>query len=385
MSTIKAVNFQHPNASTPSITLNADGSVTGGLPYPNRNLLYNGAMQVAQRGTSATGITAFGYYTADRWTTEVASAGTWTQTVENDAPTGSGFRKSLKYSCTTANSSLGANSYIAAAQYLEGQDVQRIAKGTPSAQQLTLSFWVKSNVAGTYAVSLFDVDTPSFRQVSSSYTISAPATWEKKSITFPADAAGVLDNDNAESLRVYFALAAGSSYTSGTLQTAWAAYNAANRFVGQTNLAAAVNNYWQITGVQLEVGPVATPFEFKSYGQELRECQRYLYVIADQRETQQQIIIAVVAGWGGAGYFYGSLTYPAMRTAPTLKQTTGTNYWYVFAAESGSGLGFDLLYFDRASKTSGRLIVSRGGGTNGYAYWVASQNNAVWAALEAEL
>jgi hypothetical protein len=242
-----------------------------------RNLIINGAMQVAQRTTSATGITATGYYTADRWINSISSLGTWTQSVENDAPTGSGFRKSLKVLCTTADSTPAAGDLNIISQIIEGQNLQAIRKGTSSAQQITASFWVKSNVTGTYIVRLFDGDNT--RQVSASYSITSSGTWEKKTIIFPADTTGAFDNDNEGSLTFNFWLGAGSTFTSGTLNTTWAgSVSNANVAVGQTNLAAATNNYWQITGVQLEVGAVATPFEFKPLAQELGECQRYYFI-----------------------------------------------------------------------------------------------------------
>ena len=275
MSTLKANAINNISASAGGIQIDSSGAISGALPSPNRNLLYNGAMQVAQRGTSTAGITTIGYYTADRWQHVVDALGTWTQDVQNDAPTGSGLRRSVRLLCTTADAAPAANDFFQLRQTLEGQDLQRIAKGTASAQQLTISFWVKSNVTGTYIVGLRDADNT--RTVSRSYTISASATWEKKTITFPADTTGAFDNDNAGSLAVNFWLAAGSTFTSGTLATTWGAEVAANVAVGQTNLAAATNNYWQVTGVQLEVGDTATPFEFKSYGQELRECQRYYW------------------------------------------------------------------------------------------------------------
>jgi len=240
--------------------------------FSNRNLLYNGAMQIHQRSASVAGITATNYYTADRWNIAISSLGTWTQTVENDAPTGSGFRKSQKMLCTVADASPSASDYLIVSQIIEGQDVQRIAKGTASAQQLTLSFWVKSNIVGTYIVNIYDYDNT--RWVAGSYTISASATWERKIITFSADSTGVLDNDNAASLSVDFWLGAGSTYTSGSLSTNWN-NTVGNRAPGQTNLASAINNYWQITGVQLEIGPNASQFEFKKYEQDLSECQRY--------------------------------------------------------------------------------------------------------------
>jgi hypothetical protein len=284
----------------------------------NRNLLHNGAMQVHQRGTSTAGITGvIGYYTADRWKLLNSGGAAWTQSVENDAPTGSGFRKSLKVLCTTSIASPISTAIMHVRQDIEGQDLQRIAKGTASAQQLTLSFWVKANVTGTYTVELEDVDNS--RHVGAVYTISASATWERKSITFPADTTGAFDSDNARSFSANWNLGAGSNYTSGTLPTTWAALVNANRVVGQTNLAAATNNYWQITGVQLEVGSVATPFEFKSYGQELRECQRYYIALGGSVGILTRMYNNG-SGLGNVGLFVG---FPVvMRVSPTSSSAT---------------------------------------------------------------
>jgi hypothetical protein len=236
-------------------------------------VIINGAMQVAQRGTSTASITAGGYYTTDRFNVALGTLGTWTQSNEADAPTGSGLRKSTKMLCTTADASPAAGDFLIFQQELEGQNVQQFAKGTASAKQFSVSFWVKSNVTGTYIAELRDIDNA--RLVNASYTISASATWEKKTITFPADTTGAFDNDNNPSVALGFWLAAGSNFTSGSLQTTWAAQTNANRAVGQTNLAAATSNYWQVTGVQVEAGAVATPFEFEDFGTTLRKCQRY--------------------------------------------------------------------------------------------------------------
>jgi hypothetical protein len=238
-----------------------------------RNLIINGAMQIAQRSSSVASLTAGGYNTADRWHCEINTIGTWTQSVENDAPTGSGFRKSLKMLCTTADASLAAGDFLFLNQRLEGQNLQQIAKGTSSAKQLTLSFWVKANVTGTYVVEFFDIDNS--RSISQSYTVNASATWEKKTITISADTTGVFDNDNSNSFQLNWWLGAGSTYNSGTLQTIWGSRTTANIATGVTNLAAATNNYWQVTGVQLEVGSTATEFEFKPINVELLQCQRY--------------------------------------------------------------------------------------------------------------
>ena len=314
----------------------ADSGVTNGVawvdPQTNRNVVINGAMQVAQRGTSTAGITASAYYTADRFATANTTLGTWTQSIEADAPTGSGFRNSLKMLCTTADASPAAADGLRIDQNIEGQNLQQFLKGTSSAKPFSVSFWVKANVTGTYIVWLFDEDNS--RQVSASYTISASATWEKKTITFPADTTGAFNNDNGRSLYLSFWLGAGSNFTSGTLATTWASYTAANAAVGQTNLGAATSNYWQITGVQLEAGSVATPFEFEDFGTTLAKCQRYYqkswaYETAPVTATVAIGTIfspsdATVVNSGGIGTIFFVRPF---RTAPTT-----TIYSYASAA-----------------------------------------------------
>jgi len=360
----------------------ADSNDTEGLswvdPPTNRNVVINGAMQIAQRSTSVASITTAGYRTADRWNFDVSSLGTWTQSIENDAPTGSGFRKSLKLLCTTADATPSANDYALCEQRLEGQNLQQFLKGTASAKQFSFSFWVKANVTGTYIVNFYDNDNA--RSVSASYTVSASATWEKKTITFPADTTGAFDNDEALSLNVLFWLGAGTTFTSGTLNTTWASNTNANRAVGQTNLAAATNNYWQITGVQLEPGPVATPFEFEPYETTLRKCQRYYYLHVSG--TGKAI--------GSAANFsattaVGVIHYPVtMRTDPTLSATSGTDY-YAFARNSGDDL-FNSLTLERTGTNctawGNTAQISGTAGHGGYAY---TNNASASIAFAAEL
>jgi len=259
--------------------LMADSAQTNGVAWSEqslgyRNVVINGAMRVHQRGTSKTAIsTSIAIHTADRFNSFNDQLGIWTQTVENDAPTGSGFRKSAKWLCTTADASPAAGDRLIYFQDFEGQNLQQFLKGTASAKQFTLSFWVKSTTTGTYICELYDNDN--IRSVSASYSIVAANTWEKKTITFPADTTGAFDNDNLNSFSLIWWLGAGTTFTSGTLATTWGSLVNANRAVGQTNLAAATNNYWQITGVQFEAGSVATPFEFEDYSTTLAKCQRY--------------------------------------------------------------------------------------------------------------
>lgn len=363
--------------------LMADSSATAGLRYvdppANRRLTINGDMQVSQRGTSSTGITASGYYTADRFNVIASSLGTWTQTVENDAPTGSGFRKSLKMLCTTADTSPAGAAALAVNQYLEGQDLQRIRKGTSDAQQLTVSFWVKSNVTGTYIVELFDLDNT--RQVSASYSVSASATWERKTITFPADTTGAFDNDNASSLNVTFWLGSGSDRTSGTLNTTWASSTNANRAVGQTNVAAATNNYWQVTGVQLETGPVATPFEFEPYEATLRKCQRYYWLLAEGSNAP-----ITNALYYSATDVRGVIRYQVeMRAGPSLVVTTGSGY-YTSQSSGGGNDALDGFTISNANRRAGLIVNNtEAAGTAGQAAWLLTANASSAVALSAEL
>lgn len=318
--------------------------------YPARNVLVNGAMQFSQRGTSVSGISSgAAYRTVDRWLHYVATAGTWTNAVSADAPTGSGFRNSLRVTCTTALTSLSATSEMHVQQTLEGQTLQHIKKGTANAQPLTLSFWAKGSTTGTYTILLYDDDNT--RSVSASYSISSANTWEQKTITFPADTTGVLDNDNNASLTLRFYLAAGSNFTSGTLATSWGSYTAANSAVGQTNLAAAVNNYWQITGVQLEPGSTASPFEFVRYDDELRRCQRYYVRLVDTTTLNGEV---------GNGFMYTttsatiSIPLPVeMRAVPTPDSSNLSNLTLV-----DSGLGSGTLTAVASSNQGTRRVLS---------------------------
>ena len=238
-----------------------------------RNIIINGDMSVAQRATSTASITASGYHSIDRFQTSASSIGTWTQSQSTDVPTGQGFAKSLKMDCTTADASPAASDNLIIIQKFEGQNLQYLLKGTSSAKQLTLSFWVKSNKTGTYIAGLHDRDNS--RIVSKSYTISSADTWEKKTITFPADTTGAFDNDNAGSLDIQMWLAAGSDFSGGTLATTWQSQTNANRAVGQVNLADSTSNEWYITGVQLEAVQVASDFEFLPFDVQLDRCKRY--------------------------------------------------------------------------------------------------------------
>jgi hypothetical protein len=245
----------------------ADDSVTNpklftGSQQNFRNIIINGDMSIAQRGTSTSSITGTAYNTIDRFQTNISSMGTWTQSQSTDVPTGQGFAKSLKMDCTTADASPAASDVVNVRTKFEGQNLQYLKKGTSSAQSLTLSFWVKSNKTGTYIAELYDTDND--RQISQSYTIYSANTWENKTVTFAGDTTGTFTNDNAESLRCTFYLGAGSDYTSGTLSNILAKFfcNLQIEPLVKSTLQTSTDNEWYITGVQLEAGTTASDFEF---------------------------------------------------------------------------------------------------------------------------
>lgn len=251
-------------------------SINGVTPNANnvvgKNLVINGAMQIAQRGTSATGVTAYGYHTVDRFTQHFVNCGTWTISQDTDSP--DGFSNSLKLDCTTADASPAASDRVGIQQRIEGQTLQQLAKGTTSAKSVTVSFWIKSNKTGDIQVNLYDLDNT--RQIGNTVTINSAATWEKKSLTFAGDTTGAFDNDNNLSLIIEWWLDSGTDYSSGAVPTSWETVNNADRGAGVTlALADSTSNYINITGVQLELGDAATEFEHRPYTTEYQLCQRY--------------------------------------------------------------------------------------------------------------
>ena len=305
-------------------------STTGGA-LSHRNLIINGAMQVSQRGTSASSVTS-SQYLCDRWEYETIGEETVTISQSTDSP--SGFSNSFKVEITSADSDVIASDYAAVKQVIEAQNLQHLKYGSSGAETITLSFHVKSSVAGTYAVGLEHGETTSYN--SKTYSISSANTWEKKTVTFTGNTATAINNDNGAGLHVSFALTAGTSYTTGS-NGAWGAITnwLANHAV---NVIGTANATFFITGVQLELGSVATPFEHRSYGDELARCQRY-YV----RYTNGHL---------ANGYMYNTtyitcgIHFPvAMRAAPTKEEAkTGSNLARVY--RSGSGYYNDITHID---------------------------------------
>ena len=327
-----------------------DSSVTsakvasGVLQTNFRNIIINGDMSIAQRGTSTSSITGNGYHTIDRYKTNLSSAGTWTQSRSTTAPTDQGFATSLKMDCTTADGSLSASDYLYIEQNIEGQFLQYLKKGTSSAESTTLSFWVRSNKTGTYIASIKDNDNT--RMINQSYTISSADTWEKKTITFAGDTTGTLGNDIATSFRLILWLAAGSDYTSGTLSTSWESQTNANLAVGQVNLADSTSNEWYITGVQLEAGTSASDFEFLPKDVNLTRCQRYFQKSYDLDTTPGTATDTGVYWTGGSSDSGNNVSFlpsykTTMRSSPSVtgyaRDGTSGEGSYFRSGASGNG------------------------------------------------
>ena len=301
---------------------NLIGNINAGGGGVNRNVIINGAMNVAQRGTSETGVGASsGYFTLDRWKYySSGTAGRVTLTQDSSAP--DGFANSFKVDVTTADTSIAAGEQVMIQQRIEGQNLQHFKKGTSDALPWALSFYVKGNASATYAVELMDADN-SDRHVNKLFNVTTD--WTRVEITFPADTTGTMDDDNAVSIDLQIILHSGTNFTSGTLQQTWGALNQTNRAVGISSIFDSTDRTFFITGVQLEVGQNATEFEHEPYATTKNKCLRYYW-----RQ-------------GGGGVCLGSGTYyranlfamhqdlaVPMRAAPTLGTEFNSNSFIIY-------------------------------------------------------
>jgi len=282
-------------------------------PAVGRNMVINGAMNVAQRATSVTGIGASSIFaTVDRWEIQTAnSAGRLTMSQTADGPNGISAN-CIKLDCTTADESIAANESLNIVQQFEGQNLQRIGKGVAGAQQITVSFYVKASAAFDFVIEIKDDDNN--RHICKLF--STTTDWVRQEFIVPADVddgSSPLDDDNASSLRMIFWLHSGTNATSGTLATAWADRTEANRAVGIDSFYSNTANNFFLTGVQMELGPVATEFEQEDIGVTLRKCQRYFCKV-------EKGITGTATGATAIVFTY---PYPVtMRAVPSIAQST---------------------------------------------------------------
>ena len=297
-----------------------------------RNIIINGAMQVAQRGTSETGLGASSKYsTVDRF--NHAFDGTAGRLTSSQVASGlNGFGNALKLDCTTADTSIAAGELFIIQQRIEGQDLQQLKKGTSDAEQVTLSFYAKVVGSSTdIVVELEDADNS--RHVAKLFTLTT--SWARYTYTFPADTTGALDDDNASSFLVNFWLHAGSTYNSGTLATSWASKTESNRAVGADSFFSSTDNELFLTGVQLEVGEQATPFEHRSFGEELALCQRYF--IEDDTAYKAYLRTSNDLGSRGCNFYFPT----TMRVAPSMSASTDAGT-ITFSSRTTNGVGMSM-------------------------------------------
>jgi hypothetical protein len=351
MSTIKVSNLQNASAASPAITLAADGSATASLSSVNggpiagtRNRIINGDMRIDQRNAGASfspGTTGSVDYSVDRFGGVRAGSGV-AFTLQQIADAPAGFVNSLRATVPTGATPSGTQlSFVA--QPIEGLNVSDLGWGGANAQTVTLSFWVKSSVTGSFPLVL--VNSGNVRAYGATYTINAANTWEQKTVVVPGDTSGTWLTTNGVGIQVNWGL--GGAGASRTVTTGWQSTSSPGSSVGviagTVNLVATTGATFYITGVQLEPGSVATPFERRSFGAELALCQRYF-----QRFNNIQ----------AEGYSSGALVrqntpimFPVqMRTTPTRTVITAGSYTNIRSSSSAfAGLGINGLTDSYAS------------------------------------
>ena len=290
----------------------AGSADAGGLT--GRNLIINGAFPIFQRGTSATTVSGNDIFAADRFKGWANGGGTFTVEQSTDVPNNE-FEFSAKLTNTATDGSVAAGDFYAYATDIEGYNVSQLAYGHSDAKAVTLSFWVKSSLAGTYCIALYS--TTADRSHIKEYTISSANTWEKKTITISSgDTTGSWNRTNGNGLRVYWDLGSGSTYQASA--DTWLASQDFSTTNQEAWIGSASATFF-ITGVQLELGSTATDFEHRSYGDELARCQRYY--------SHSGFYSGTPYGGGGVAMYCinaseagGTVVFPAtMRDGPTIR------------------------------------------------------------------
>ena len=320
MSTIKVQNIQHTGSSTNAIALASNGTCTANITnnLSNRNLIINGAMQVAQRGTSSTD--ANGFFTVDRIKIQYGGTDENLTQAQADVASGttpytSGFRKAYKITNGNQTGGAGAADFIQIKYFIEAQDIANSGWNyTDSNSKITLQFWVKSSVAQDFPVELISDDgtAQSFTFMTGSLTAD---TWTKVTKTISGDSNLQFDNNNGKGLSIFWHVFLGTDYTGSISNDTWRAQNDNTQANDMTSTWYTTNDAtFEITGVQLEVSDHATDFEHRSFGQEFELCKRYC-----QRFDAERIAVGVA---GGPTENYVVIHFStAMRATPSISVT----------------------------------------------------------------
>ena len=367
---------------------NINGTQIGG----RRNIIINGAMEVAQRGTTETGSAANGYSTVDRIQLQQSGTDDYPETAQGDVASGTtpyteGFRKTFKVTNGNQTSGGQAADELAIRYAIEAQDVVKSGWNYKSASSfVTLSFWVKSSVAQNFYGYLLSLDGTMQRYAFETGSLSAD-TWTKVTKTIPGNSNIAIDNNHDEGFRIEWRLYAGTDYTdSGVSLNTWAAFAGGTRTPDSTSTWYTTNDAtFELTGLQLEVGSQATPFEHRSFGEELALCQRYFYMHAFGSDVASPDSTPMgMATKYSITSFFGPIFYPVrMRIHPSFHKSLGTDR-LLFYANAGSQ-GFD----DIASQDFGvnASIVNYYDSLNSSeaAGWVQLNNSSAYVGFDAEL
>ena len=326
----------------------------------NRNLIINGAMQVAQRGTSQTVTTTGQFYVIDRFAGIMGSSYAPNVTVSQETDAPSGFANSLKVRCDAVTTPTSNQNFLMR-QSLEGQDLQCLGYGTSEAKYLSISFYVKASQTGTRG--LWVMGSPAKREWMATYTIDQANTWEYKTIVIPPNTLASLENDNATGILLCFPLSTGSSDKIDA-STSWENETGYRGLSGEPDFCDTVGNTWQITGLQLEVGDTATPFEHRSYSDQLQRCLRYFWKVT--KETTYQNLISASAY--STTNVYGPLHYPIrMRAAPTFQHSGVSDF---FVTGQSSDTTPNVLQAGEISSWNVQMNANASGFTQGSSYWI---------------
>jgi len=291
-----------------------------------KNRIINGAMVIDQRNAGAA-VTTANSFPVDRFKIEKNSDDTFSAQQDSSAPVG--FTKSTKITITAADASIGSTQYFVIDQYIEGYNVADLNWGSANAKTVTLSFWVRSSLTGTFGGSLRN--SAGDRNYAFTYTISVADTWEQKSVTIAGDTSGTWLTTNGIGIQLSFSMGAGSSRVATAGSWGSGVILGAS---GQTQVISTLNATWYATGVQLEVGSTATSFDYRPYGTELSLCQRYYYRITAGVDSAIMSDSGYAVSTTSARFV---IRYPiTMRTAPTALEQTGTAANYVIRYQSSS-------------------------------------------------
>ena len=356
----------------------------------NKNIIINGAMQVAQRGTSST---STGYQTVDRFAisyngTDEAPTQAQVSVTSGTTPFESGLSKAFKITNGDQSSGAGAADHIHTSYSIEDQDLA--ASGwnyKSSSSYVTLSFYVKSSIAQNFYFYLQSDNGSQFRYVMETGSLSAD-TWTKITKTIPGNSNIVLNSDNGVGMYIVYSLFDGTDRTGTRPLNAWAALDNTSRTPDQTATWYTTNNStWEITGVQLEVGSVATDFEHRSFGQEVALCERYCQAVLDGSDANNSGQHDIVGHtYTANNVFVIPRTRTKMRAAPSISTNTGSFYYNVFS--QGSSVYFDSIGLDRSSTNSATIAVTTPSGgsiAQGLPCFVRTNNTNAKILLIAEL